>query len=115
MRDWQHIFEAREEKDGPGGDFEACVFAKIHRKKWQRKIGLGLAAASATATLLLLAVFQPFRPAAVRGPLTATEKVEIPVSEELFFSTSDSRTRYTLQPLTLSGGAEALQAALNQI
>ncbi len=115
MHDWQLIFEARDAENGPGADFEGRVFAKIHRKKLQRKVGLGLAAASAAATVLILALFQPFRPAAARGPLQAADKVEIPVSEELFFSTSNSRTRYTLQPVALGDGAETPQASLNQI
>jgi len=115
MHDWQLVFEARDAADGPGENFEARVFAKIHRKKRQRKVGLGLAAAGAAATVLILATFQPFRPAAARGPLTAADKAEIPVSEELFFSTSDSRTRYTLQPVVLGGGAETPQASRNQI
>ncbi len=115
MHDWQHIFEPRDAEEGPGGDFEARVFAKIRRKKRQRRVGLGLAAATAAATVLVLAVFQPFGPAAARGPLTAADKAEIPVSEELFFSTSDSRTRYTLQPVVLGGRDETPAAAQNQI
>lgn len=113
MHDWQHIFEARDAEDGPGGDFEARVFAKIHRKKLQRKAGLTAAAAGIVA-VTLLALFQPFRTAAGRGNLTADGKIEVPVSERLYFSTSDSRTRYTLQPVALQDGA-ALQAAVNQI
>ena len=113
MPDLQEIFEQRGEGDGPGGDFEERVFAKIRRKKQQRKVGVGIAAAA--AVVLVLAIFHPFRPAAQRGPLTAAGKMEIPVSENLFFSTSDSRTRYSLQPVAQGSKPAAPAAALNQI
>lgn len=115
MHDWQHILERHEETEGPGSDFEARVFAKIRRKKQQRKVGIGAAAAFATMTLLALVVLRVDRAAPARGQLPAAEKAEVPVSEELFFSTSDSRTRYTLQPVALDNGGDAPQASLNQI
>lgn len=112
MHDWQMVFKAVDAEDGPGAGFEARVFAKIRRKKLQRKAGLA-AAAAGTAAAALLALFQPFQTATGRGALNAG-KVEVPVSEHLFFATSDSHTRYTLQPVALRDGAEP-QAAVNQI
>jgi hypothetical protein len=113
MFDWQEILEQRGGADGPGNDFEARVFAKIRRKKQQRQVGIGVAAVAAVA--LLLAVFGPFRPGDRRQPFVAAEKTEVPVSESLFFSTSDSRTRYSLQPVSLSNKPSEPQPAVNQI
>lgn len=112
MRDWQDIFATTGPDAGPGDDFESRVFAKIRRKKVQRKAGLA-AAAAGTAAVALLALFHSFPTAVGRNGLTAG-KVEVPVSEHLYFATSDSRTRYTLQPVALRDGAEP-QAAVNQI
>ncbi len=113
MSDWQEIFERRGDTGGLGEDFEARVFAKIRRKKRQRKVGLGIAAATAAALLLVL--FQPFRHDVRRGPLVADGKTEIPVSENMFFSTSDSRTRYSLQPVTSESQPAAPAASVDQI
>jgi hypothetical protein len=70
--------------------------------------------AAAAAAALLLVVFQPFRPGPAGGPLTAERKIEVPVSENMVFSTSDSRTRYSLQPVSL-GATAAPTATVNQI
>jgi hypothetical protein len=112
MSEWQEILDRRGDAGEPGTDFEVRVFAKIRRKKQQRKIGIGVAAAAAAALLLVL--FQPFRPGLAGGPLNAERKIEIPVSENMVFSTSDSRTRYSLQPVAL-GAAAAPAATVNQI
>ncbi|HOW43958.1 MAG TPA: hypothetical protein PK919_02170 [Candidatus Aminicenantes bacterium] len=114
MREWQQLLERQEEPGGPGRDFEERVFAKIRRVKRRRQAGIGLAAAFAAVTVAVLAAFQIGRPASGRAPLRAADKEEVPVSEELFFATSDGRTRYTLQPVAL-GGSQAPQAASNQI
>lgn len=111
MADWQEMFE--HDADGPGDDFEARVFAKIHKKKVQRKIGAGVAAMAAAGLLLVLG--QPFRSAPRREPLTVQKKTEVPVSENLFFSTSDSRTRYSLQPVSQGSQPEAPAVGPNQI
>jgi hypothetical protein len=114
MHEWQHILEHPGEPAGPGNDFEERVFAKICRVRRRRQAGVALAAAFAVVTVAALAVFQLGGPAAGRAPLRAVEKEEVPVSEELFFATSDGRTRYTLQPVAL-GGSAAPQAMSNQI
>ena len=115
MHEWQHILERQGEAAGPGTDFEERVFAKIRRVKQRRKAGVALAAAFAAVTVVALAVFQLGRPSAGSVPLRAAEKEEGPVSEELFFATSDGRTRYTLQPVALGGSSSPQAAASNQI
>jgi len=114
MSDWQEIFEPRDDAGGPGDDFETRVFVKIRRKKTQRKVGMG--AAAIVGVVLLLSFFQLFHPLSQRLPLagTAAAKEEIPVSEELFFSASDSRTRYSLEPVAYQE-TTAAGATLNQI
>ncbi len=114
MSEWNDVFAASDGPDGPGCDFEERVFAKIRRRKTQRKVGMG--AAAAAGVVLLLSFFQLFHPLSQRLPLagTAAAKQEIPVSEELFFSASDSRTRYSLEPVAYQE-TTASGATLNQI
>jgi hypothetical protein len=113
MSEWNDVFAANDGPDGPGSDFEERVFAKIRRKKTQRKVGMG--AAAVAGVVLLLSFFQLFHPLSQRPPLAGTAaKQEIPVSEELFFSASDSRTRYSLEPVASQETAGS-GATLNQI
>ncbi len=115
MSDWQEIFEHIEVQNAPGSDFESRVFAKIRKKKQQRKIAMGITAA--VGVVMLLSLFQLFRPDARRAPapVAGTIKEEIPVSENLFFSASDNRTRYSLEPVSLGEKSVARDAVPNQI
>ena len=113
MPEWNDLFAPSDGSDGPGSDFEARVFAKIRKKKTQRKIGMGIAAVA--GVVMLLSFFQLFRPLPRSLPLAGNVKEEIPVSEELLFSASDSRTRYSLEPVAYRKKAGAQDAALNQI
>jgi hypothetical protein len=115
MSDWQEIFEHSGVAGELGGDFEARVFAKIRKKKQQRKVGYAALAVAGIAVLLSL--FQLFRPFPGRTLLRggATVKQEIPVSEDLFFSATDNRTRYSLEPVAYQRKTAAQAAALNQI
>lgn len=113
MPEYDEIFALSDGPDGPGSDFESRVFAKIRRKKTQRKVGLGVAAVAGLA--LLLSLFQLFRPLPSRMPLAGDGKEVVPVSENLFFSASDSRTRYSLEPVAYRQKAGAQDAVLNQI
>ncbi len=117
MSDWQHIFQSQNGLQ-PGPDFEERVFAKIKKKKRQRKIGYGLTAAIGIVLLLsLLQVFRPaVRPALQSGTQAPTlEKEEIPLHEDLFFSASDNRTRYTLEPVSLQKKRQDDPSAINRI
>jgi hypothetical protein len=113
MPEWNDVFAPSAGPDGPGSDFEARVFAKIHRKKTQRKIGMGVAAAA--GVVLLLSFFQLFRPLPRNLPLADTVKEEVPVSEELFFSASDNRTRYSLEPVAYGKKTGGQAETINQI
>lgn len=115
MSDWQNIFENACNPSEPGGDFETRVFAKIKKKKQQRKVGF--AALAIAGIVVLLSLFQLFRPIPGRTllPGAAAAKEEIPLSEDLFFSASDNRTRYSLEPVAYQRKTAAPVAAHNQI
>ncbi|HUU05885.1 MAG TPA: hypothetical protein VMZ49_08420 [Patescibacteria group bacterium] len=115
MSDWQEILRQGFDQAEPGPDFEETVFSKIKKKKKQRKIGFTIMAV--VGLFMLLSLFQLFRPAP-RGsaiPGLETDKEEIPLHEDLFFSASDSRTRYTLEPVSYQKKTGSQDAALNQI
>jgi hypothetical protein len=117
MPDWQHIFQSH---DGPqlGSDFEERVFSKIKKKKKLKKIGYGLTAAGSLLLLFsLLQIFSPpLRPTLHSGKETpAIEKEEIPLHEDLFFSASDQRTRYSIEPVSYQKNTRNNDSAINQI
>jgi len=115
MSEWQNIFENASDPGEPGVDFETRVFAKIRKKKQQRKAGFAVLAVA--GVVMLLSLFQLFRPFPGRGQLpgNASVKEEIPLSEDLFFSASDNSTRYSLEPVALQGKTTDPAAAPNQI
>jgi hypothetical protein len=115
MFDWQDFSKQSEYQSEPGPDFEERVFSKIKKKKKQRKIGF--AAVAVAGVVMLLSLFQLFRPAP-RNPLSAslqTQKKEIPLQEDLFFSASDSRVRYTLEPVSYQKKSSSQDGSLNQL
>lgn len=115
MSDWQEIFAHSAGRDEPGAEFEDRVFAKIKTKKRQRKAGF--AALTLAGVVMLLSLFQWFRPAPERAPLAGgvAVKEEIPVSEDLLFAASDELTRYSLEPVAYGKKTAAAAAATNQI
>jgi len=117
MTDLKELLQFRNELH-PGTDFEDRVFFKINRKKKLRKARTGLTAAA--GILLFFSLLQVFRPA-VRPALQtetkapAIEKEEIPLHEDLFFSTSDHRTRYSIEPVSIRKNASGGKTAINEI
>ncbi|MCX6554265.1 MAG: hypothetical protein NTZ12_04500 [Candidatus Aminicenantes bacterium] len=117
MSDWQDIFQSRDILQ-PGADFEEQVFFKIRKKKRLRKIGYG--ATVMGSLLLLFSLLQIFRPA-VRPILRTNtdtpviQKEEIPLRDDLFFSTFDSHTRYSIEPVSLKKKPKSNDIAINQI
>jgi hypothetical protein len=117
MSDWQHIFEAHEELQ-PGPDFEDRVFFKIKKKKKLRKIGYSVTAIGGIVLLFsLLQIFRPaVRPALQSGIETPSmKKEEIPLHEDLFFSSSDQRTRYSIEPASWQKKPKSNTNGINQI
>jgi hypothetical protein len=117
MSDWQQIFQPH---DAPqlGPDFEERVFFKIRKKKRLKKISYSLTAAG--SILLLFSLLQIFRPAVHPAPQTGIEtpvlnKEEIPLHEDLFFSASDNRTRYSIEAVPLQKKPQSNQSNINQI
>jgi hypothetical protein len=115
MSDWQDVFVRNSAQDDLGSDFEDRVFAKIKKKKRQRKIGYVVTAIA--AIFLLLSLFQLFRPDSRHAQVPGTDggKEEIPVSENLYFSAFDNRTQYSLEPVSLRKKPPAREEVLNQI
>ncbi|MEI6613943.1 MAG: hypothetical protein WCL37_03525 [Chrysiogenales bacterium] len=117
MPDWQHIFQFQNELQ-TGPDFEEQVFFKIRKKKKLRKISFSLTVAG--SILLLFSLLQIFRPA-VRPALRAgsetpaVNKEEIPLHENLFFSASDNRTSYSLEPVSYQKKLQSNNSTINQI
>ena len=117
MSEWQDIFQTQNGLQ-PGPDFEERVFFKIRKKKRQRKIGFGVTAiAGILALFSLLQIFRPaVQPALQTGIKPPTlDKEEIPLHEDLFFSASDNRTRYSLEPVMLQKKPQSGTIAVNQI
>jgi hypothetical protein len=117
MSDWQHIFQSNDELQ-LGSDFEKQVFLKIRKKKRLRKISYGLTAVG--SILLLFSLLQIFRPAVRPALQTGIEapimqKEEIPLHEDLFFSASDNRTRYSIEPVSFQKKQKNNDTAINQI
>jgi len=115
MSEWQEILEQCDAQAGPGPDFEERVFSKIKKRKKQKKISL---AVMAVIGLVMLLSFLPLFRSAPRHTLISgmqTPKEEIPLSEDLFFSASDSRTRYSLEPVSFQKKPADRDAAINQI
>jgi hypothetical protein len=117
MSDWQHISRFQDDLQ-LGPDFEERVFIKIRKKKKLRKISYGLTAMGSLLLLFsLLQVFRPaVRPALQTGIKTPVmQKEEIPLHEDLFFSASDNRTRYTIEPVSFQKKVKNDNTAINQI
>jgi hypothetical protein len=117
MSDWQDVLRSRNEWQ-PSADFEERVFSKIRKKKKLRKIGYGVTAT--IGVLLLFSLLQVFHPAgapklqtAIKPPVL--DKEEIPLHEDLYFSASDDRTRYSLEPVSLRKRPQGGDIVVNQI
>jgi len=117
MSDCQRIFESHQGLQ-PGPDFEERVFFKIRKKKKLRKIGYGMTAAGCLVLLLsLLQIVRPaFQPSLQSGNETSvSKKEEIPLHEDLFFSASDQRTRYSIEPASWQKKPKSNPGGINQI
>jgi hypothetical protein len=92
------------------GDFENKVFAKIKKKKNQRKI-----AASVTLGIFIFAfiftaqavLFHRKPEAILAGPVTAA-KEEVPVMEDVIFASSDSTANYAIEQVAYYGDEDTI-------
>ena len=100
-----HHFKQHSPLPELNGDFEKKVFAKIKKKKTQRKI-----AASVTLGIVILAflftaqavLFHPKPGPILAGPAHAA-KEEVPVMEDVIFASSDSTTNYAIEQVAYYG------------
>lgn len=86
-------------------DFENQVFAKIKKKKTQRKVTASAALFMVIFAFIFIAqaVFLQREP----GPKTVaqselTTKEEVPVIEDVIFASSDSQTTYAIEQVSYS-------------
>jgi hypothetical protein len=117
MSDWHDILRSQNGLQ-PGSDFEERVFSKIKKKKRLRKISYGLTAAVSMVLLFsLLQIFLPANKATLHSGIKvpAMDKEEIPLHEDLFFSASDKRTRYSLGSVSFQKDPRNGDLAVNQI
>jgi hypothetical protein len=117
MSDWQQIFQSHD-RPQLGPDFEERVFLKIRKKKKLRKISYGLTAGG--SLILLLSLLQIFRPTVspvlqTKSETPALNKEEIPLQENLLFSASDNRTRYSLEPVSYQKKINNQNSTINRI
>lgn len=89
-------------------DFENRVFAKIKKKKTQRKVTASVGLAVMVAGFLFIAQATIFNPSVdSRRPLmarpAAIEKEEIPIVEDVVFASSDSRSSYVIEQVNYTG------------
>jgi hypothetical protein len=81
-------------------DFESKVFAKIKKKKTQRRV-----AASVTLGILIFAflfigqvvLFHKEAEPTIMARPGSTDKEEVPVMEDVIFASSDSKTNYAIE------------------
>jgi len=93
----QHVPES-----SVGNDFEHRVFAKIKRKKTQRKVTASVGLALLMGGFLFIAQITFLNKSVdTRRPLlagpAAVEKEEIPIVEDVVFASSDSRSSYIIE------------------
>ncbi len=94
------------------GDFESNVFAKIKRKKKQRKIATAAAMSFFIAGFLLAGQLFLFRGGPDRDysqakmltqPQNQVLQEEVPVLEDVVYASSDSQVSYAIEQVSYSG------------
>lgn len=85
-----------------GDNFETRVFAKIKRKKKQRKIAAAAVMSISLFAFLFIAQALFLTDRSDTPPMTAqleigTEKEEVPVMEDVIFASFDKKTDYAVQ------------------
>ena len=103
MYDSEFPFRDRSGQREVATDFESRVWGKIRRVHKRRRTAGVVAGLAAGA--LLLSVFL-LRQTAPRPPLSASvptaHKEEVPLTENMVFAVYDSRTLYSIEPVSYS-------------
>lgn len=97
-----HIFKNYSPKGSVGDDFEKHVFQKIENKKIRKKrmtysLAFGVFVFAAFILIQVFSVNQSTHPSFKADHFDMSPKEEIPVIEDVYFASSDSRTSYTLE------------------
>lgn len=95
-----HRFKQHSLLSSVSEDFENKVFAKIKKKKTQRKVVASVTLGILIFAFLFIAQLVLFHketePTFMARP-ESTDKEEVPVMEDVIFASSDSRTNYALE------------------
>jgi len=85
-------------------DFETQVFAKIKKKKRQRKIAASVSMFIVFFVCLFIAQAVWLPKGGQKPPVQAemTTKEEVPVIDDVVFASSDSRTHYAIEQVAYS-------------
>ena len=95
-----HRFKQHSQSASVSEDFENKVFAKIKKKKTQRKV-----VTSVTLGFLIIAflfigqvvLFHKDTEPTIMARSGSTDKEEVPVMEDVIYASSDSRTNYAIE------------------
>ena len=95
-----HRFKQHSHLSSVSEDFENKVFAKIKKKKTQRKVVTSVTLGILIFALVFIAQVVLFhkesQPTFMAQP-GSTDKEEVPVVEDVIFASSDSRTNYAIE------------------
>lgn len=95
-----HRFKQNTQPATVSDDFENCVFTKIKKKKTQRKVITSVSLGILIFAFLFVAQAVMFqkesKPTIMAQPGTEL-KEEVPIMEDVIFSSSDSRTNYAIE------------------
>ena len=118
-REFEHSFKQYRQQPQPltvGDDFESRVFAKIKKKKTQRKVAASAALGIALFAFLFIAQTvlihkEPEPVLAVQPRIVQPEmeaKEEVPLVEDVIYASSDSRSNYAIEQVAYSGDQDTI-------
>ena len=106
-----HRFKQHSQLSCVSEDFENRVFAKIKKKKTQRKmvasVTLGILIFSFLSIAGVILFHKETGPTMMARP-GITDKEEVPVMEDVIFASSDSRTNYAMEQVAYDNENDAL-------
>ena len=95
-----HRFKQHSQLSSVSEDFENKVFAKIKKKKTQRKVVTSVTLGIFVFAFLFVAqvvLFHKETEPTIMARPGSTDKEEVPVMEDVIFASSDSRTNYAIE------------------
>jgi len=106
-----HQFKQHSQLSSVSQDFENKVFAKIKKKKTQRKVVTSVTLGILIFVFLFIGqavLFHKDTEPTIMAQQDSTDKQEVPVMEDVIFATSDSRTNYAIEQVAYYEGDDIL-------